>query len=105
MATSYMRSFEIERVYHTDENGFRHSATFQITLDGNAYTKILVNVLWNAKVNLMKNTTNTETVITSTGLSTSKSGIGWAEVSDIPGEDAWTDFSNRVIRFSKRFAM
>ncbi|RZK28685.1 MAG: hypothetical protein EOO61_21720 [Hymenobacter sp.] len=55
-----MRSFEIERVYHTDKNGFRYAATFQITLGGNFYTKILVNVLWNAKANLIKNTTNTD---------------------------------------------
>jgi hypothetical protein len=105
MAATYMTAFDIERVYHSTENGFRHAATFQITLDGNAYSKILVNVLWNAKTSLLKNTTSTETVVTSAGLSIAKSGVGWVEVSDIPGEDAWIDFSKRVIRFSKRFAM
>jgi len=54
---------------------------------------------------LIKNSTNTETIITSAGLSISKSGIGWAEVNDIAGEDAWVSFHGRVIRFSKRFSL
>ena len=74
------------------ENGFRRAATFQITLAGEAYSKILVNVLWNEDRKLIKNSTNTETIITSVGLSISKSGIGWAEVNDIAGEDAWVSF-------------
>ena len=105
MAALYMSAFDIERDYHTDENGFRYAASFQISLDGAAYTKILVNVLWNAEKKLIKGSTNTETSITSAGLSISPSGVGWAEVNDIPGEDAWVETKGRIIRFSKRFAL
>jgi len=103
-----LSAFDIERDFHSDAaaaNGFRYAATFQISLSGEGYTKILVNVLWNANKNLVKGTTNTETVITDAGLSILPSGIGWAEVNDIPGEDAWVDYSKRIIRFSKRFAL
>lgn len=105
MVALYVQSVDVVKTHHAAENGYRYSATFEIKLSGSAYTTILLNVLWNQDKKLVKGTTKTEIIITGAGLSISESGIGWAEVNDIPGEDAWIDYSKTIIRFSKRFAL
>ena len=101
-----MHSFAVERELHpTSVGGFRYAANFEITLSGAAHAKLLLIVAWNATKTLAKGSTNTETKITGANVFLSKSGVGWSDVSDLPGEDAWVEHSDRVIRFTKRFAL
>ena len=45
------------------------------------------------------------TKIIGVGLSLTKSGAGWSVVADIPGEEAWVEAQNTVIRFKKSFTL
>ena len=62
-------------------------------------------VSWNATKTLIKGSVNTETQITEAGVSIAKSGLGWAEVLELPGEDGWVEHNGRIIRFAKRFGL
>jgi hypothetical protein len=103
----FMHSYTVEREHFPEltEKGFRYGANFEIKFGGAAYTTIVLTVLWNQKKTLIAGTNQTETKVTDAGVSITKSGAGWAVVADIPGQEAWVDFHNTVIRFRKSFTL
>lgn len=105
--TLFMSQYTIERESFPEptSKGFRYGANFEIKFGGAAYTTVILRVLWNAEKTLIPGTNRTETKIISAGLSMTKSGAGWAVVADIPGEEAWVDVKNTIIRFKKSFTL
>jgi hypothetical protein len=87
------------------QKGFRKGANFEIKFGGAAYTTVILRLLWNEKKTLIPGTNRTETKVTSVGVSLTKSGAGWAVVADIPGEEAWIEVQNTIIRFKKSFTI
>ena len=103
--TLFLQSVSVARDSHPTVNGFQFTANFEATLSGAAHATILVVVSWNATKTLIKGSVNTETQITEAGVSIAKSGLGWAEVLELPGEDGWVEHNGRIIRFAKRFGL
>lgn len=106
-ATLFMSQYAIEREPFPEptQKGFRYGANFEIKFGGAAYTTVILRVLWNQKKTLIPGTNRTETKIIGVGLSLTKSGAGWSVVADIPGEEAWVEAQNTVIRFKKSFTL
>lgn len=91
-ASLHLHSYVVERELHSvNVSGFRYAANFEMILSGIAYAKVGLIVAWNAKKTLIAGSYNTETKITGANLFLTKFGLGWSEVADIPGEDAWVE--------------
>jgi hypothetical protein len=104
----YITSYSVERksIYPSEGSGFRYAADFNIKLAGSAYATIVLTLLWNAEKTLIPGTNRTETRITGAGLAMSKSGIGWAVIADVMGEEPWIQYNqSTVIQFRKRFTV
>lgn len=108
MASLYMASYSVERknLHPAEGSGFRYAVDFNINFGGAAYATVVLTLLWNAEKTLIPGTNRTEIKITGAGIAMSKSGMGWAVIADIAGDEPWVQYNqSTVIRFRKRFTV
>lgn len=95
---------DIQKAFFSS-TGYRYAYDIRYSVSGLAFPGIIATVAWNADRKLISGTNLTETKITSAGMFVYQEGFGWAKLNELTGYDAEVAFSDRIIRFSKRFAL
>jgi hypothetical protein len=86
-------------------SGYRYVFDIHYQLSGLAFPGVVASIYWNADKILVPGPNRVETKITAATVLVYQEGFGWAKITELTGYEPDVTFSNRMIRFARRFVL